>query len=102
MAEITALQYLSNAKEKLKQNKFPLECLPKEVSDPAWNDIKQECGMLLPEFTALKNEVAGTTPKSVYSISLFADSDSNLFDVRRLQQRLVLLSRKNFTSFYLV
>ena len=91
MADIRVPSSLDCAREKLKQNSFPFEDLPTDRSDPAWNDIRKECGLLLPEFTALKNEVAGTTPKSVYSISLFVDSYSNLFHVRRLQQRLVFL-----------
>ena len=78
MAEIKVLSSLESAKEKLKQNGFPFE-------DPTWNDVRNDCGLLLPELIALKNEVAGTTPNSVYSILLFVDSYSNLFEVRRLQ-----------------
>ena len=83
MAEIKVLSSLESAKEKLKQNGFPFE-------DPTWNDVRNDCGLLLPELIALKNEVAGTTPTSVSSISLFV--------VSRLQQRLPFLRRRYFAQ----
>ena len=98
MAEMEVPPSLESAKKKLVKNGFPFEDLPKQVIDPAWKDVRTECGLLLPELIALKNEVAGTTPESVYSIPLFVDSSSNLYYVRRLQQRLVLLRRIKFAS----
>ena len=77
MAEIRVLSSLESAKEKLKQNGFPFEDLPKQVINPSWNDVRYDCGLLLPELIALQNEVAGTTPTSVYSISLFVVSRPN-------------------------
>ena len=71
MAEIRVPSSLESAKEKLKQNGFPFEDLPKHVIDPAWEDVRTDCGLLLPELIALKNKFAGTTPKSVHAISLF-------------------------------
>ena len=70
MADIRVPSSLESAKEKLKQNNFPFDCLPKQVIDPTWYDVRNDCGLLLPELIALKNEVEGTSPKYVYSISL--------------------------------
>ena len=100
MAETAVLSSLKNAKGKLEMKHFPFEDLPKDRSDPLWIDIKKECDLTLPEVSALKNEIAGTTFKSVNAILLFVDSYSNLFDVSRLQQRLVLLRRKSFASLH--
>ena len=98
MVEMKVPPSLESAKKKLVKSGFPFDCLPKQVINPAWNDVRNDCGLLLPELIALQNEVAGTTPKSVYSMSLFVDSSSNLYYVRRLQQRLVLLRRIKFAS----
>ena len=97
MAGTTVQQHLSNARLKLNQNDFPSEGLPKLVSDPLWNDIRNQYGLKLPEIAALKNASLGTT--SIHVIPLFVDSYSN---VRRLQQRLVVLRRRNFASLHSV
>ena len=90
VADIKVPPSLESAKKKLEQSGFPFDCLPKQVINPSWNDVRDDCGLLLPELIALQNEVAGTTPTSVYSISLFV--------VSRLQQRLAFLRRRYFAQ----
>lgn len=99
MAGTTVQQHLSNARSKLQVNDFHFDLLPKTVSDPLWVNIMDQYGLLLPEVAALKNASTGTTSKSIHVNPLFVDSYSN---VHRLQQRLVVLRRRNFASSHSV
>lgn len=59
---------LESTKGKLEQNSLPLTELPNDRNTSLRAAIRKDCGLPVPEVSALKNDSAGTTSKSAHII----------------------------------
>jgi hypothetical protein len=53
------------AKAKLASYQFKLADLPRNISDPLWNDMRREYKLTIPEISVLKTYVASTSCDSL-------------------------------------